>query len=100
MGGVGGWVGEGKSSLLQILCADAKKCNVEKHFDLKTGAVLRRVDQILTLGYTRLLGYTVKGAVSRIGCVTFNCQKTYSIETLKQWLSFVNNNPTNAQKLV
>lgn len=69
--GRGGWVGRLRQIFpsLNLMCRRKKKCNVEKHFDLKPEAVLRSVDQILTLRYTRLLG-------SPIGCVTFNCQKT------------------------
>ena len=44
----------------------------------------------------------LKGAVSPIFSVTMNSQKNIfvSMEFLKYWLRFVNNNPTSAQKLL
>ena len=49
---------------------------------------------------TTIIKYLV-GVVSIIFSVNVNTQKDVfvSTESLKEWLSFVNNNPTSAQKL-
>ena len=85
MGGVGGWV-KANLPFSKSFVQTQKRYKVEKHFVLKTGTVLRRVGQILTLHCTRLPGYTIIGAVSPICCVTFNCRKRIfvSIETLNK----------------